>query len=142
MPRAHSSHNPLARRAEHRRQRAPCLDHLRGTFARLAPIAEELGTTDMVSALCADMLKQGNDARWMRNTYHSSRNLPGVVQAMVDRFSGRERQAVEMDVEANLPMVTPERERRRIRASSEPLVDVQQFAAPEEPAMLQPARLH
>ena len=61
---------------------------------------------------------------------------------MVDRFSGRERQAVEMDVEANLPMVTPERERRRILASSEPLVDVQQFAAPEEPAMLQPARLH
>ncbi|MBJ7264264.1 MAG: glutamate--cysteine ligase [Burkholderiaceae bacterium] len=118
------------------------LDHLRGTFGRLAPIAEELGTTDMLSALCADMLKQGNDARWMRNTYHTSRNLPSVVQAMSDRFSGRDRKAVEMDVEADSPLVTPERERRRIRASSEPLVDVQQFAAPEESAMLQPARLH
>jgi carboxylate-amine ligase len=120
-------------------ERLRLLDHLRGTFGRLAPIAEELGTTEMVSALWADSLKHGNDARWMRHAYHQSRNLVSVVQAMVDRFGGRDAQSVE--VEAALR--PPERERRRIRASSEPLVNVQPFAALDELAMVRSkGRLH
>lgn len=93
-------------------ERLRLLDHLRGTFGCLAPFSEELVTADLLSGLCADILKQGNDARWMRNTYYKSRSLESVVHAMVDRFSGRGAQSVE----AEMTMTLPERERRRIRA--------------------------
>jgi len=107
-------------------------DHLRATFDQLVPVASELGTTDMLSSLQQDIFKQGNDARWLRNQFQKARSLPSLVQSMTDVFKGGPSLPVPSH---RLP------ERRRIRAHSEPMVDVQALAVPE-PSALIPEQLH
>ena len=102
-------------------------DHLRQTFERLMPVADELGTADMVAALRDDVQKNGNDARWMRSQYNRLRDLPGVVEAMTHAFQGGREAGAQ---QATLEHVA---NRRRIRATSEPLHPVQQLAKPEAP---------
>ena len=113
-------------------ERQRLVDHLRMTFTRLMPIARELGTDAMLTALHDETFTQGTDARWMRNQFHRMRSLPQLVQNMTQAFKGT-RAASETAVAAP--------ERRRIRATSEPVVDVQTLAAPEATHLL-PGRLH
>lgn len=102
-------------------QRLRLIDHLRGVFQRLAPIAEELGTRDMLATLQDEAIRHGNDARWLRSQYHRVRDLPAVVESMTRLWRG-EREKSEMAVEVP---------RRRIRATSEPLSSsVQALATP------------
>lgn len=110
-------------------ERLRLVDHLRGTFGRLMPIAEELGTSDMLATLRDDTISRGNDARWMRNQFHKLRSLPSVVQSMTDTFRGTG------EVSSAVPA------RRRIRAGAEQVVDVQALSAPE-PGLWVPNRLH
>src|SRR5690606_39129638 len=102
-------------------------DHLRQTFEHLMPVADELGTADMVAALSEDVQKNGNDARWMRTQYNRLRDLPGLVDAIAHAFQGGRDAAVQ---HATIERVAT---RRRIRASSEPLHSVQQLAKPDAP---------
>jgi len=90
-------------------------DHLRGVFGRLMPVAEELGTADMLTALRDEILHGGNDARWLRAQFQRSRSLPSVVDAMAVMFRGEH--AVGGIASGEPPVVT----RRRVRATSEPL---------------------
>ncbi len=108
-------------------ERLRLADHLRQTFEQLMPVADELGTADMISALREDVQKNGNDARWMRGQYNRLRDLPGVVEAMTHAFHGGR--------EAAQRQISPEQvaTRRRIRATSEPLHPVQQLATPDAP---------
>jgi len=99
-------------------QRMRLTDHLRGLFGQLMPVADELGTADLLSALRDEAARQGNDARWLRGQYSRMRDLPGVVDAMVQAFRGG-RDSVQVR----------EQPRRRVRAASEPLHDVQSLAA-------------
>lgn len=110
-------------------ERLRLVDHLRGTFGRLMPIAEELGTSDMLATLREDTISRGNDARWMRNQFHKLRSLPSVVQSMTDTFRGTG------EVSSAVPA------RRRIRAGAEQVVDVQALSAPEH-GLWVPNRLH
>lgn len=96
--------------------RTRLLDHLRQTFERLAPVADELGTSDLLAALHTDALL-GNDSRWLRNQYNLHRNLPGVVRAATHAWSGVPLETAE----AVGPALTANPLRRRVRASSEPL---------------------
>jgi len=100
-------------------QRMRLMDHLRGTFGRLLEVADELGTRDMIETLRDEMFKSGNDARWLRSQFHRVRDLPLVVESMTQAFRG-EREAIEHSAA-----------RKRIRALSEPMHDVQALAAPE-----------
>jgi carboxylate-amine ligase len=102
-------------------ERLRLTDHLRATFARLMPIGEELGTADMLASLQEESLRQGNDARWMRAQYHRTRSLPDLVGSMVEAFRG-----APSPVAANEDAVA----RHRIRALTEPLIDVQTLTAP------------
>ncbi|WP_233234355.1 YbdK family carboxylate-amine ligase [Bordetella sp. LUAb4] len=123
-------------------QRLRLIDHLRSVFGLLAPIAEELGTSDMLGSLRDDALKSGNDARWLRGQFHRLRDLPSVVDAMSVAFRGDGGMAAAAAV--NLSGADPTAvARRRVRATSEPLlgsVGVQTLAEPEE--SIPPRQLH
>lgn len=98
-------------------ERMRLADHLRATLALLAPVAEELGTRDMLGALHDDLFSQGNDARWLRNQFNRVRELPALVELMVQAFqSGRD--AAQDRHERLAPAGQA---RRRVRAASEPL---------------------
>ena len=101
-------------------QRLRLVDHVRGLLEQLMPVADELGTTDLLAVLRDEAIRQGNDARWLRAQYGKLRDLPGVVDAMVQAFrSGRD--GVQLR----------EQPRRRVRAASEPLRGVHSLATPE-----------
>ena len=68
------------------------IDHLRALFQRLIPVAEELGTGDMIAALRDDAMRSGNDSRWLRNQFHRLRDLPLVVEAMSTAWRGSNRE--------------------------------------------------
>lgn len=70
------------------------IDHLRGTFERLMPIAESLGTADLLESLRLGCVEQGNGARWMRNRFTRMRALPEVVSDMAGVFRGEPVDAV------------------------------------------------
>lgn len=110
-------------------QRVRLSDHLKQLFERLMPVAEELGTTDMLQALRDEVLRGGNDARWLRSQFHRSRELPTMVEAMTQVFRGEP---------AELPRPA-EAVRRRIRANSEPVATA--LASPD-PSTMWPDRLH
>ena len=140
-------------------ERLRLVDHLKATFARLMPIARELGTEHMVVALRDDTATQGNDARWMRHQFHRARSLPRVVQRMTHAFK------TDRSTSEGLALVdTPTRssatpvsswpsasgqmgsaeapaERRRVRATSEPVVDVQTLTS-SDTTRLAPDTLH
>lgn len=102
-------------------QRLRLIDHLRDLFQRLLPIADELGTGDMLAALRDESIRNGNDARWLRSQFHRVRDLPLVVDSMTRAWRG--------EGEAAPPAEVP---RRRIRATSEPVHGgVQALATPE-----------
>lgn len=101
-------------------ERLRLVDHLRATFERLLPIAQELGTHDMLRALRDETATQGTDARWMRNQFHRTHSLPAMVRSMTHAFTGSRALA---EQSATAP------ERRRIRANSEPFFDVQTLAS-------------
>ena len=110
-------------------QRMRLIDHLRALFQRLMPVAEELGTGDMIAALRDDAMRSGNDSRWLRNQFHRLRDLPLVVEAMSTAWRGSNREPAPAE-----PAVL----RRRIRATSEPMA-----ALPgAEPGVIVPDRLH
>ncbi|VGO08247.1 FIG074102: hypothetical protein [plant metagenome] len=113
-------------------QRMRLADHLRDTFEQLMPVADELGTLDMLSGLREDVRKNGSDARWMRAQFNRLRDLPAMVDAMTHAFDGGREKAVQQ--------TTPEQAatRRRIRATSEPMMAVQTLATPDVP----PGTLH
>ncbi|MEI2415287.1 YbdK family carboxylate-amine ligase [Orrella sp. JC864] len=106
-------------------ERLRLADHLRQTFEQLMPVADELGTADLMQALREDVQKHGNDARWMRTQYNRLRDLPAVVETMTHAFHGGR--------EAAQRHTSPEQvaTRRRIRATSEPLHPVQKLATPD-----------
>lgn len=111
-------------------QRMRLIDHLRALFQRLMPVAEELGTGDMIAALRDDAMRSGNDSRWLRNQFHRLRDLPLVVEAMSTAWRGSNREPAPAEPAAVL--------RRRIRATSEPMA-----ALPgAEPGVIVPDRLH
>jgi carboxylate-amine ligase len=101
------------------------IDHIRLTFDRLIPIGEELGTADMLAELREDCTRRGNDARWMRAQFNRTRSLSEVVDSMVGAFRGEgsAARAERYQREAG--------GRRRVRAMSEPMIDVQTLVAPE-----------
>ncbi|MVW79338.1 YbdK family carboxylate-amine ligase [Bordetella sp. 02P26C-1] len=102
-------------------QRVRLIDHARELFRKLEPIAEELGTGDMLGQLRDEALRNGNDARWLRGQFHRVRDLPTVVESMTRLWRG------ERDVSASTEVP-----RRRIRATSVPMMgDVQALATPE-----------
>ncbi|AZY47905.1 YbdK family carboxylate-amine ligase [Bordetella avium] len=103
-------------------QRVRLADHLKALFVRLMPVAEELGTTDILQSLRDEMQRGGNDARWLRAQFHRTRELSGTVEAMTQVFRG----------ESAAQRRAPQAARRRIRASSEPL----------GPMSMWPERLH
>lgn len=64
-------------------------DHMRNLFDQVMPIADELGSTEMLLALCEDFQDRGNDAEWLRRAYYEERELPALVERMSDCFEGR-----------------------------------------------------
>jgi len=102
-------------------------DHLRDLLLRLMPVADELGTSDMLASLADEIQRGGNDARWMRGQFHRARDLPQLVEAMTRAWRhGREGAQI-------VPTAAATSGRRRIRATSEPMVsDVQALATPDE----------
>jgi carboxylate-amine ligase len=95
-------------------QRLRLMDHLRALFQRLMPVAEELGTGDMIAALRDESLRSGNDSRWLRSQFHRLRDLPLVVEAMSNAWRG-------VAAGAAAPAEPTAVLRRRIRATSEPM---------------------
>lgn len=110
------------------------IDHLRALFGKLMPVADELGTTDMLAALRDDALRAGNDARWLRAQFHRLRDLPSVVESMTGAFRGEIGLVGMAGTDPTAVL------RRRVRATSEPLggVGVQTLAEPGTT----PRRLH
>lgn len=91
-------------------ERMRLIEHLRATFEMVLPVAEELGSADLVQALQATTLKMGGDAQWMRARFTEHQSLPGMVGAAADLWRGDAAGEV-----AQAPA------RRRVRASSEPI---------------------
>ncbi|WP_026639897.1 YbdK family carboxylate-amine ligase [Bordetella petrii] len=114
-------------------ERMRLIDHLRSLFQRLMPIAEELGTADMLGALRDEAIRNGNDSRWLRSQFHRVRELPLVVESMTRAWRGER----ELGPSSEVP-------RRRIRANSEPMHEVQALATPDVggAAGWHPDRLH
>jgi len=98
-------------------------DHLRSLLQRLMPIADELGTADMLASLRDEIQRGGNDARWLRSQFHRVRELPLLVETMTRAWRHGRDDAQAMDPAAPA--------RRRIRATSEPVHEVQALATPE-----------
>lgn len=114
-------------------QRLRLMDHLRALFQRLMPVAEELGTGDIIASLRDEAMRSGNDARWLRSQFHRLRDLPLVVESMSQAWRGESAQMV-------APAEPTAVLRRRIRATSEPM----QPLSPAEPGVTAPLpeRLH
>lgn len=110
-------------------ERIRLIEHLRATFDMVLPVAEELGSTDLVEGLQATTLKMGGDAHWMRARFNKHQSLPGVVGAAADLWRG--------EMAETLPQ---ESTRRRVRASSEPITSGMP-AIPVSSRRL-PSRLH
>jgi carboxylate-amine ligase len=112
------------------------IDHMRALFARLMPVAKELGTRKMLTQLCDETLHGVNDARWLRNQYNRLRELPMVVESMVHLWRG---EVVPVATPADSSLLL-----RRLRATSEPLsASVKSLAAPEAGMSVGwPERLH
>lgn len=110
-------------------ERIRLIEHLRATFDMVLPVAEELGSTDLVEGLQATTLKMGGDAHWMRARFNKHQSLPGVVGAAADLWRG--------EMAETLPQ---EPTRRRVRASSEPITSGMP-AIPVSSRRL-PSRLH
>src|SRR5690606_22520247 len=91
-------------------ERVRLIEHLRATFEMVVPVAEELGSADLVCALQANALKMGSDARWMRARFNEQQSLPGMMAAAADLWRGEA-----MEAGSRTPA------RRRVRASSEPI---------------------
>lgn len=101
-------------------QRVRLVDHLRALFDRLAPVAEELGTGDMLQTLRDEILRNGNDARWLRGQFLKVRELPLVVESMAQNWRGQ-----------GVQDTPPSAGRRRIRATSEPVGGVCALSTPQ-----------
>src|SRR5690606_36415595 len=91
-------------------ERVRLMEHLRATFEMVLPVAEELGSADLVEGLQPTTLKMGGDAHWMRARFNEHQSLPGMVGAAADLWRGE----VAEDV-SRAPA------RRRVRASAEPI---------------------
>lgn len=100
------------------------MDHLRMTLDQLAPVAEELGTGDMLKALADGALKQGCDARWLRTQFHRARELPAVVQAATNAWRGVVPHCIDLQPLTAIP-------RRRVRAGADERVAVDALAMPQ-----------
>ena len=90
-------------------------DHLRALLQRLMPVAEELGTADMLQTLRDELQHGGNDARWLRSEFHRLRDLPAVVEGMTRRWRGTGAAAAEV-------LTDKVSGHRRIRAHTEPIL--------------------
>lgn len=90
-------------------------DHLRALLQRLMPVAEELGTADMLQTLRDELQHGGNDARWLRSEFHRLRDLPAVVEGMTRRWRGD-------GVAAGEALADKVGGHRRIRAHTEPIL--------------------
>ena len=105
-------------------------DHLHSTFMQLEPVADELGTRDMLESLRDGLARQGNDARWLRNQYNRVRDLRVLVDLMVRAFQLGHDAAQERIMSTGMA-------RRRVRAASEPLgADVQALLRQTENGVL------
>ncbi len=102
--------------------RVRLIDHLRVTLDKLEPIARELGTSEMLNALREDALRLGGDAKWLRSQFNRSQELSMVVEAAVAAWRG------EAHADVDLPKPHAHT-RRRVRASSEPIMGVESLAA-------------
>lgn len=60
-------------------------EEVTATLASLAVHARELESEDALQEI-ASIVQQGNDARWMRETYAGSRSLPDLVWRQVERL--------------------------------------------------------
>jgi glutamate---cysteine ligase / carboxylate-amine ligase len=90
-------------------------DHLRALLQRLMPVAEELGTADMLQTLRDELQHGGNDARWLRSEFHRLRDLPAVVEGMTRRWRGAGAATGEV-------LTDKVSGHRRIRAHTEPIL--------------------
>jgi carboxylate-amine ligase len=90
-------------------------DHLRALLQQLMPVAEELGTVNMLQTLRDELQHGGNDARWLRAEFHRLRDLSAVVEGMTRRWRGD-------GTASAAALVETVRGRRRIRAHTEPLL--------------------
>jgi len=113
-------------------ERGRLITHLRTTFDKVMPVAEELGTADLVGTLRDEALHVGNDARWLRSRYHEHRDLRAVVAAAADAWHSETGTAGTL-------VTTPAR--RRVRASSEPIASSLPLL-PADMAGARPERLH
>jgi carboxylate-amine ligase len=86
-------------------------DHLRTLLERLEPIADELGTADMLRALRDGARRDGNDAHWMRAEFQRLGDLPAVVESMARAWRG-ERAPGTADFEV-VSSISSKSERRR-----------------------------
>ncbi len=107
------------------------INHLRALFSQLQPVADRLGTGDMLRELEQESVDPGNGARWMRSCFNRSRSLPDMVEQMTYAFRGASRGPTSQ---------LEGMERRRVRAMSEPNIDVQALVKPEDGQM--PEHLH
>jgi len=90
------------------------IDHMRDTFDRVMPVSEQLGTTELVAALRADVLKLGCDAKWLRAQMHRNGELRDVVGSAVNVWRGEEHVSPDLAGPVTIS-------RRRVRAGSEPM---------------------
>ncbi len=119
-------------------ERMRLMDHLRALFMRLMPVANELGTSDMLTTLRDEILRTGNDARWMRGQFNRLRDLPLMVESMAQTWRGERVAEVAPPADPNAVL------RRRIRANSEPMMGVPSTMSAPEPGITSPwpDRLH
>lgn len=113
-------------------ERTRLIAHLRATFDKVMPVADELGTADLVGTLRDEALHLGNDARWLRSRYHEHKAFREVVAAAADAWQG------DAGSSGSAPVAPG---RRRVRASSEPIASGLPML-PADMAGARPDRLH
>jgi len=94
-------------------------DHVRMTFDKVMPAARELGTAEMLEALRADVFKHGGDVKWLRAQFDRSQEIAEVVEAAAAAWRGEG--TAETKPEPSVPDLQI---RRRVRASSEPIFNM------------------
>lgn len=104
-------------------ERMRLADHLRGLMQRLMPIADELGTADMLAMLRDEIQRGGNDARWLRGEFNRLRELPLVVESMTRLWRGEPAGRSMLEAIEAGPSAYA---RRRVRANSEPSREMQE----------------
>lgn len=92
-------------------------DHLRATFDKLMPVARELGTADLLETLRDETFSQGGDSKWLRERFNLNGEIAEVVEAAVGAWRGEA-------VAGTEPRVPELPARRRVRASSEPILSL------------------